>query len=459
MIQKCLEIVLIPLLRLLLQVFFRRIEIIDAQKIPEEAPVIYTPNHLNSVLDGLLASVFLPRDPRTLAKATLWEITLVRPLLLAMKAIPVHRQQDSSNPADALNNQDMFSSCYTALSEKDCIVLFPEGQSHSESELQPLKTGAARIALGAEQRHGPLGVSIIPVGLNFDAKQQFRSRVLISIGDPIDPLAGLSTADPADRAAVDQVTARIQEGIKSVTVNYPSWEEANSIGRAADLYASQQAGEPGADSLATEFSIHKQLADAYLEMKEAYPRRVLRIVAAVNAYDRLLKVLSIRHEHVIQEHPRLLQAIYSVRKLSLFVIRLPLALLGIFLNAVPYFLTRMSSRIKVPADRASTTKLLAGFVLYPLCWTLQSMLLGNGLFPPLAWWLLAPLSGVCTLLFRERHAQLLEELRTYLRLNTHSEMKEELDQRLQDVTVEVAEFLEIFATRTREASASGERPQ
>jgi hypothetical protein len=37
----------------------------------------------------------------------------------------------------------------------------------------------------------------------------------------------------------------------------------------------------------------------------------------------------------------------------------------------------------------------------------------------------------------------LEELRTYLKLNTHSEMKEELEQRLQNVNIEVAEFLEL----------------
>ncbi len=443
MVQKCLEVVLIPFVRMMLHIFFRQIEITGAQKIPDDAPVIYTPNHFNSVVDGLLARVFLPRDPRTLASATLWKVTPLRPLLVAINAIPVYRQQDSSDPAYAAKNQDMFSSCYDALAEKACIVLFPEGLSHSESELQPLKTGAARIALGAEQRDGPLGIRIVPVGLNFDARQKFRSRALLSIGDPIDPLDGLAGADPADRNAVDQIMSRIEDGIKSVTVNYPSWEEANIMGRAADLYASRQAENSEEASLADEFSVHKQLADAYLTMKDRYPRRVDRIVEAVKAYDRLLKVLSVQHEHVIQEHPKLLEAIYSLRKLSLFLIRLPLSLLGIFLNAAPYFLTRLISRIKVRADRASTTKLAAGLILYPLCWSLQSGLLDNEFFPAFAWWLLAPLSGISTLLFRERHTQLLEELRTYLKLNTHSEMKEELEQRLQNVNIEVAEFLEL----------------
>jgi len=447
MMQKCLEVILIPLIRLMLHVYFRQIEVSGSDKVPGDTPVIYTPNHLNSLVDGLLARCFLPGDPRPLAKATLWDITLIRPLLVAGRAIPVYRQQDASDGSYTSGNQDMFSSCHEALADRDCIVLFPEGQSHSESELQPLKTGAARIALGAEQQKGPLGIRIIPVGLNFDAKQKFRSRVLIYIGDPIDPLDGLATIDSENRDSVNHVTGHIEAGIKSVTLNYPSWEEANVIRRAADLYVSPQTAGAEETRFADEYSVHKQLADAYLTLKDSHHRRVDRIVEAVLAYDRLLRVLSIRHEHVVQEHPKLLQTLYSLRKLSLFVIRLPLALLGIFLNAAPFYLTRLTSRIKVRPDRASTTKIVAGLILYPLCWTLQAMILGTGLFPPFIWWILAPLSGVSALLFRERHTQLLEELRTYLKLNTHGEMKEELEQRLADINMEVSEFLLIASTK------------
>jgi len=100
-----------------------------------------------------------------------------------------------------------------------------------------------------------------------------------------------------------------------------------------------------------------------------------------------------------------------------------------------------TTRPKIRADRQSTAKLFGGLILYPLCWSLQAHLLGTEVFSPLAWWLLAPLSGIASLLFRERHAQLLEELRTYLKLNTHAEMRRELAQRLDTVRLEVAELL------------------
>lgn len=450
LLERFLEFALSPFLGLLLRIFFRKIEVTGTENVPVGAPVIYTPNHMNSLVDGLLARTQLPRDPRPLAAYKLWKVTALKPLLTAVRAIPVYRQQDSLDPQYLEKNRGMFSACYDALAEKYCIVVFPEGESHIGPGLQKLKTGVARIALGAEQHRGPLGVRIVPVGLNFDAKQKFRSRVLLSIGEPIDPIAGLQVVDAEDREAVAVVMAAVERGIKSVTLNYPSWEEARLIQRAAVLYAAKQQQDPeGEGSLAREFSVEKQLADAYLRTKESNPRRIARILEAVNGYDRLLRVLSVQHEHVIGEHPRLLQAIYSLRKLSLFLVRLPLSLLGIFLNIVPFLLTRLLSKIRIRADRQSTAKIFGGLVLFPLCWTLQADFLGEQGFSQVLWWFLAPLSGIAALLFRERHAQLLEELRTYLKLNTHSDMRKELAQRLETVRIEVAELLAFDSQQNR----------
>src|ERR1041384_4770224 len=62
------------------------------------------------------------------------------------------------------------------------LALVPEGKSHSDPALQPLKTGAARIVLEAERKLPGLGVRIVPVGLLFDRKGKFRSRALVQVG-------------------------------------------------------------------------------------------------------------------------------------------------------------------------------------------------------------------------------------------------------------------------------------
>jgi 1-acyl-sn-glycerol-3-phosphate acyltransferase len=54
--------------------------------------------------------------------------------------------------------------------------------SHNEFELQPLKTGASRIALGAAVDDDIADVVILPVGLAYDEKARFRSRALVRVG-------------------------------------------------------------------------------------------------------------------------------------------------------------------------------------------------------------------------------------------------------------------------------------
>ena len=78
------------------------------------------------------------------------------------------------------------------------MAIFPEGISHDEASLQPLRTGAARIALEAAD-DGTEDVVTLAVGLVYDAKARFRSRALVRVGQPI-PVAGGPT--PTRRTAM-----------------------------------------------------------------------------------------------------------------------------------------------------------------------------------------------------------------------------------------------------------------
>ena len=65
--------------------------------------------------------------------------------------------------------------------------------------LQPLKTGAARIALDAASRGLP--PAIVPVGLYFVRKWAFRSRVIVVYGQPFE----VDSADRAEGPTMDAV--------------------------------------------------------------------------------------------------------------------------------------------------------------------------------------------------------------------------------------------------------------
>ncbi len=83
-------------------------------------------------------------------------------------------------------------------SDGGMVAIFPEGISHDEPSLQPLRTGAARIALSAAAA-GVADVETVAVTLIYDDKQRFRSRALVRVGAPSPTLPWLAVV-PERRA-------------------------------------------------------------------------------------------------------------------------------------------------------------------------------------------------------------------------------------------------------------------
>ena len=97
--------------------------------------------------------------------------------------MPIYRRRDGADTAD---NESMFEACHEVLAEGAHLLIFPEGEVHREPAMLPLKTGAARIALGAAADAGARGITIVPVGMVYDDKGRFRSQAAIHVGKPIE---------------------------------------------------------------------------------------------------------------------------------------------------------------------------------------------------------------------------------------------------------------------------------
>jgi UMF1 family MFS transporter len=202
--------------RLVTHVFFRQVSWIGLERLPGEAPAVLVANHHNSVVDSFLLLALPGANPRLLAKSTLFSHPFMGPLLALAGALPVYRRSDPG--VDVARNRGTFERCQAALAAGGRVALFPEGTSHNAGGRLPLKTGAARIALGAELARGPLGVRVVPVALRYEHKQRFRSRVWVHVGKPIDPapevlLCRSEHAAAPHPGAARSLTRRIEAGL------------------------------------------------------------------------------------------------------------------------------------------------------------------------------------------------------------------------------------------------------
>src|SRR5687768_8720975 len=221
--------------RLALRWFYRDIELLGIERLPPEGPVLLASNHPNALVDALVIGCTLQRPVTLTAKATLLEHPLTRALVRAAGIVPLRRASDErakleSDVANGITpdpsrNARAFAAVLDVLQHGGVVLLFPEGKSHSEPTLAPLKTGLARIALMARDDRGIAPLPIVPVGLTFERKWEPRSRVVMHVGAPI--IAGGEA--PNDAAGVSRLTERIDNGLRQVTLNFDTDDEARRV--------------------------------------------------------------------------------------------------------------------------------------------------------------------------------------------------------------------------------------
>lgn len=134
----------------------------------------------------------------------------------------------------------VYDEVYRHLNKHECITIFPEGGSHDRSEMLPLKAGFAVMALGAAAANPGLDIKIVPVGLNYFHPDRFRSRAVVSFGQPL----SISPSDVEKymlggkdkREAVTKLLDQSDEAFKTVTVNAPDYDTLMMIQAARRLY-------------------------------------------------------------------------------------------------------------------------------------------------------------------------------------------------------------------------------
>ena len=277
---------IISLINLITNTFFRRIDVVGDENIPASGPVIFAGNHPNALMDGWLLTVRCNRWPlHFMANAKLWNYRILGRVLDRMGAVPVQRREEHDGDVD---NSKAFDKLFEVIEGGDCMGIFPEGVSHTESQLVKFKTGTARIALAVAAR-GKVKVTVIPCGLNYIHRHRFRSQVLIEFGDPIHiDEEWINRFKTDEQTAVRAFTDYLADSIRAVTLNAPDWSTLRFVQAARRLY------KPATANLApSEYvELNRRFIKAY--MNTADDPEVVELRKQVDNYQSRLEVLGIK---------------------------------------------------------------------------------------------------------------------------------------------------------------------
>ena len=380
-------------LRGALGLYFVDIQSLGRELIPPTGPVIFAANHPNSIMDTVILGTQTTRTVCYLARSGLFGNLFVKALFSACGVIPLYRAQD--DPSQMHKNQDSFRCAYELLAAGGCLGIFPEGRNAPQRHVQEIRTGTARIALGAlEANEFELGVKIVPVGLNFVQRDRFLSSVLIRFGGPINVLeyadAYKADARSAIRALTDDLQHSIRDaathmdddrtarlaidiysiyGSKLLTDLIEEWGSRKNL--AAKLLDDVQSQHNPKSNLDDMFWVKQRIGDAISHFSRLEPDLVDEVEQQITAYKHHLAQVKLRHDF-LDRRPETLSSRREAIKFTVYaIVFAPVAAWGFLGNAPAYAFMRMVSwRAPDEAQRAIHA-FAASIVAFPIYWAAQ----------------------------------------------------------------------------------------
>lgn len=312
------------------------------------------------------------------------------------EASPLHERyghgKDNWCNYDILKQVDqskMFEAVQSALAQGQCLGIFPEGGSHDNTDLLPLKAGVAAIALGVMDKYG-VSVPIVPVGLNYFHGYRFRGRVVVEFGQPINITKDLfqlfRKGGIHKREAYQELLHQVEDGMRSVIVTAPDYNELKLIHTVRRLYQrSKNVPTITKQDIARRFSV------AYRIMKDnnngELPADLKELQEKVEHYQDILERWGLRDYQVTSGNLELpytkLLYIFLHGAFIMLLASIPSLILNAPVGFAADYWSRKeaqkdlkNSRVKVAArDVLLSKKIVFSMVAVPTLWITYALLL------------------------------------------------------------------------------------
>jgi 1-acyl-sn-glycerol-3-phosphate acyltransferase len=389
------------LVRLLMRAFFRRVEVAGLGNVPQDGGGLLVAWHPNGLIDpGLILSQFNRRVVFG-ARHGLFSYPLLGHLLRAVGTVPIYRAQDAKGGRNAdpearrAANRKSLEALAQRIVGGNYSALFPEGDSHDESDVQDFKTGAARLYYGARRlvlEGKPVPV-IIPVGLYYDDKRVFRSSALVAFYPPLQLPEALDVTPASDPDSPEvhtlckELTEYLEVELREATFATDSWRLHHLIRRARRLILAERAARSGSryegETLGERIVAFAKIRQGYQFFAENDPEGKAELEQAVEEYDSDLRALGLQDEHL--DHgpgfPTWIAVLLGLQMVGVFVFLPVLVFFGYLVNLPTAGIVIGLARVlaKKRKDEA-TIKLLVGAIAFPLTWAAVGVLAALGVW-------------------------------------------------------------------------------
>ncbi|HEX2937041.1 MAG TPA: lysophospholipid acyltransferase family protein [Bacteroidales bacterium] len=345
-------------------IFYSDVQVTGTENIPTDSPVIFAPNHQNALMDALSIIVHIKKQPVFMARADIFSGSLTKKFLHLFKIIPVFRIRDG---VEALSQNDRsFATAVQILASGNCLGMMPEGTDNDKHRLRPLKKGIARLAFQA-QSELPKGqsVKIVPVGIHYSHYQDFRSKIAVNFGKPIDILDYSELYNTNPQKALSDVREAIACELKQRMLHIEDDTHYELLVNAKNIAWYELCNKPVpnyGERYVCEKDISKTLENAY----SAQPQKAEELNHLVTEYNNLRTRHKLPNEIFEGLYPRK-EFYWDIARFLFFLAPI---IAGTLFNLIPALITRrLSSKIKDP-QFVSSFKFAIGLISFTVYYLL-----------------------------------------------------------------------------------------
>ena len=347
------------------RIFYRKIKVVNLNRIPKDKPVIFAINHQNAVMDALVVINAYKRDVVFLARADAFKTRTTLKILTLFKMLPVYRMRDGVSELG--KNEDIFQIAQGVLSRKRCPVgLMPEGNHGNKRHLRPLVKGVFRIAFPAQEEFGEEdGVQIIPAGVDYEKYTTFRSKLLVNFGEPVHVNQFYKAYKEDAARATNAIRNKLSEEMSKCIIDIRSTEFYDMYMDLRTIYNQSMRTRlniPGRD-LYSRFRADKEMIRILEEIEKNDPGRIKTIAEKTKIYSEGITNLGLRDW--LFTHKKYSLFLFFPLSIALILLS-PLFLYGLINNIIPYQLPILVTKKFKDPQFHSTVKFVAGLVIFPI---------------------------------------------------------------------------------------------
>ena len=405
--------------KLALKVYFRKIHIEGQKQLPKEGPFLIVANHPSSFLDPVSIAVNIKPKISFLAKGVMFKNKIVASILRGLNMVPVYRAQD--DPKMVNKNTEVFKSCYKKLKDKGVIMIFPEGTSEMERRLRKIKTGAARIALGAEKEYEyNLNLKIVPVGLNYTKSSRFRGEVFINFGKAINVNEYFESYKKDKIATARDLTEKIETDIRGLMITVDKEENDELVERIESIYKTTLNNKADEENeIVKDLKSSQAIVEAVSYFQKTKPAIYDTMANKIDRY--FLKLRRVKlSDKSLDNNTNQPSGFNEIFKATIaLILGFPLWLFGIITSYIPYKLPRIVA-LKLTDSEAFYGALLMslGTLFFMLFYSMEIIgvwLLTHNPFLTLGFGTLLVLSGFFTIYYARNARRLYFNFKLYSR--------------------------------------------